>query len=332
MLGGGLNTVNVGSRHPNRTGPNSKYANRASIECDGTDDYMEADLASDFSTQQGTISCWVASDTRGGAQFVLIYKENGTTSPVDQIMLINQGISGTGPSDAVVMNYFCVNDGTTTKMQCAAMASSSFFGHGHSRRHANYHSGGSGFTAEDSLFNNATPMASGSWVHYACTWDTTEVFTPTYANSTSASITPSEITGAMRIYVNGTLKNHGQSSGTAAVSNGATAATGGMTRMLTAPDKIRVGANRNLGNDLDGHINNLAIFNKRLTDDEISAIYNSGSPFDLRYAKGTGYTRSSALVGYWTMQEESGTTVYDRSKNNNHFTLSNNAAFTSDNP
>ena len=63
-----------------------------------------------------------------------------------------------------------------------------------------------------------------------------------------------------------------------------------------------------------------------------AAVYNSGKPFDLRYDRGNYDAFTSKLVGYWRMNDGSGTTVVDSSANSNNGTLTSDATFGTDTP
>ena len=80
-----------------------------------------------------------------------------------------------------------------------------------------------------------------------------------------------------------------------------------------------------------GNIDEVALWDSVLTADEITAIYNSGTPTDLTVDAGD-YASSSDLVGYWRMEENTGTTVADSSSNSNTGTLTNGAAWSSTTP
>jgi len=73
-----------------------------------------------------------------------------------------------------------------------------------------------------------------------------------------------------------------------------------------------------------GLIDEVAIFDEALDSSAIAAIYNSGTPTDL--------SGESNLVGYWRMEEGTGTTVADGSSNSNTGTLTNSPAWSSDTP
>jgi len=91
------------------------------------------------------------------------------------------------------------------------------------------------------------------------------------------------------------------------------------------------------GFPFDGKIDQVAIWNKALDADAITRIYdevNDGITNEpLRLFQDSGdYDYSSALVGYWTLDEGSGTTTEDESSNSNDGTLLNAPIFSSDLP
>ena len=73
-----------------------------------------------------------------------------------------------------------------------------------------------------------------------------------------------------------------------------------------------------------GNMNDIAFFNDALTSGEVSTMYNSGTPKD--------ESSHSGLIGYWKMEENTGTSVADSSSNSNAATLVNGASFASDTP
>ena len=83
---------------------------------------------------------------------------------------------------------------------------------------------------------------------------------------------------------------------------------------------FRVGANSIADNSyVNGHIDQVAIFTSVVS---ASTLYNSGTPYDL--------SSISNLVGYWEMNEGTGTSIADSSGTGNTGTLVNGAAFASD--
>ena len=87
----------------------------------------------------------------------------------------------------------------------------------------------------------------------------------------------------------------------------ASTATGAVTEAnheaWTSSDNLWIGGqnqNGSLVNPFAGKIDEFALFNVVLDADAITAIYNSGKPFDLNYDRGN-YDNSTALQGYWRM-------------------------------
>lgn len=78
------------------------------------------------------------------------------------------------------------------------------------------------------------------------------------------------------------------------------------------------------GSYLDGHIDEVAIYDTVLTSTQVSNIYNSGTPNDR--------SADSNLLGYWRMEENTGTTVADSSGNGHTATLTNGPTFSTDIP
>ena len=88
---------------------------------------------------------------------------------------------------------------------------------------------------------------------------------------------------------------------------------------FTTTDNLYIGGRNNNGTAsqlVTGSINDFAIWNVALDADAVAAIYNSGTPIDLTNNSGN-YDNSTNLVGYWKMEEGTGTTVADSSGNGN---------------
>jgi len=80
-----------------------------------------------------------------------------------------------------------------------------------------------------------------------------------------------------------------------------------------------------------GLLDQVAIWNAVLDSDAITAIYNSGVPFDLTADEGN-YDNSGDLVGYWRFEEGAGTSVADSSTNSNNGGLGNAWSWSTDVP
>ena len=97
---------------------------------------------------------------------------------------------------------------------------------------------------------------------------------------------------------------------------------------------IAIGAWRNTS-FTDGKIDEVAIWDVELDAEAVTAIYNEvdgvGVPFDLASDNGN-YDNSGSLVGYWRMEENTGTTVADSSTNSHTAPLTNGPTFSTDVP
>ena len=113
--------------------------------------------------------------------------------------------------------------------------------------------------------------------------------------------------GSMRFYFNGTEYTTNQNEGNHSSSG-----------MFT------IGGNQSHSphNYYRGQIDEVAVWNEALSANEVSALYNSGTGLDASSNSGD-YTSSSNLVGYFKMNEGSGTTIYDSSGNGSSGTLDN---------
>jgi len=74
----------------------------------------------------------------------------------------------------------------------------------------------------------------------------------------------------------------------------------------------------------DGNMDEISIWNRKLSDAEVASLYNSGIPTDLEGING--------LIGWWRMEEGTGTTVADSSENSNDGTIGGNPAWSSITP
>lgn len=72
------------------------------------------------------------------------------------------------------------------------------------------------------------------------------------------------------------------------------------TQNLNNTGSIYIGARSDNNLDFPGKIDEVAIWATSLSETSVTAIYNSGKPFDLNYDRGN-YTNSSNLHGYWRM-------------------------------
>jgi len=127
-------------------------------------------------------------------------------------------------------------------------------------------------------------IATGAWQHVAVVYDN----------------------GAMRFYYNG-------------IAYATTTTEGNHSSAGT----FTIGGNQSPGgNYYRGLIDEVAVWNEALTAAEITTLYNSGIGLDAASNSGN-YASASNLVGYYKMNEGTGTTIADASSNSNTGTLAN---------
>ena len=134
-------------------------------------------------------------------------------------------------------------------------------------------------------WNTGVSINSGSWQHVVAIYDN----------------------GVMRFYFNGTEYTTSQNEGN-----------------HSSIGKFTIGGNQTHSpyNYYRGQIDEVAVWNQALSANEITALYNSGAGLDASSNSGD-YTSSSNLVGYFKMNEGSGTTISDSSGNGASGTLDN---------
>jgi surface protein len=144
--------------------------------------------------------------------------------------------------------------------------------------------GGLSLGHTDNRWQTGISIATGAWQHVAVVYDN----------------------GAMRFYFNGTAY--------------ATTTTEGNH---SSAGTFTIGGNQSPGgNYYRGLIDEVAVWNEALTAAEITTLYNSGIGLDAASNSGN-YASASNLVGYYKMNEGTGTTLVDASGNVNTATLSN---------
>ena len=131
----------------------------------------------------------------------------------------------------------------------------------------------------------------GNWHHVAFTWE--------YGSKTSSN-------NECKIYIDG--------SNTATNSIGSDNWNDG-----NGPAVVGFGRNatQNNGHPFNGHMNDIALFNDKLTATEVSTIYNSGTPKD--------EASHSGLIAYYKMEgySDNDTTLTDDSSNSYSLTITN---------
>ena len=109
------------------------------------------------------------------------------------------------------------------------------------------------------------------------------------------------------------------SSGTvsAAYLNGISQGTATSNWLIPASDTFRIGNRNGSSLYLNGSIDEVRVYNRALSASEIQALYKSGAQ------KFTAPPTNLGLVGYWSMNEGTGTVAGDGSGNGNRGTLTN---------
>ena len=129
----------------------------------------------------------------------------------------------------------------------------------------------------------------GNWHHVVFTWES--------GSKTSAN-------NITRLYIDGSLTDSD--------------AIGNSWADASAPSELAIGRNSIQSNAyFNGHINDVAIFSDVLSNSEVTAIYNSGSPKD--------ESSHSGLVAYYTMEaySDEDSTLADDSGNSNTISIQN---------
>ena len=98
-----------------------------------------------------------------------------------------------------------------------------------------------------------------------------------------------------------------------------------MNKCAVAKNSLASGTTYYLG----GNVGEVAMWDAALDADAIAAVYNSGKGINLTRDVGN-YDNASDLIGYWKMEENTGTTVVDSSGNGETGTLSHSSLFSTD--
>ena len=105
----------------------------------------------------------------------------------------------------------------------------------------------------------------------------------------------------------------------------------GYTAMHNTAATFNIGARLDTPQYTNGKISQVGVWNSKLTGAEVTAIYNSGQGLDLSSNSGN-YVSSANLVGYWRLNEGSGTNTADSSGNGHKGTLTNGPLWKYDTP
>jgi len=164
----------------------------------------------------------------------------------------------------------------------------------------------------EATINEATVEAFSGWKHIVATYDGTTA--KLYHNAGTGGVTND--TSA-----SGTTINYTTNSGDPVLKPAS--ATG---HKDTQVNPITIGGNTHHGYNYHGLIDNVAIWNVALDAANITKVYNSGDPFDLRSDDGD-YTQSANLIGFWQFEENLGVTSADLAGNAGLATLHHDATW-----
>lgn len=313
------------------------YTSANSVFFDNTNDYGVINGCT-LPTDEGSISFWLKLGQTMGTDIIFHWGDlstsGGFTNGFIDVRLQNN--SGNPAARNIVFTYA---DGSSGQARaCSIKSSSADHGTGFSRWKGNYDGVFSSYW--DKWEYNANKLiepgthnfspAEGSehgWHHFVATWDVNETYVGKDASSAHAlrprnshDGTTTTHTGTMRIYMDGVLRNFGQSRYPS--HNYQRTPTGMVEISSNSLSEIGVMARPNSTLHTAGNMDDLACFDSKLSDAEVTAIYNSGTPTDLTSNSGN-YNSSSNLIGYWKFDESSGTTIADSSTNSNNMTLVN---------
>lgn len=279
--------------------PSSGFSNTKSLFTDGVNDFFKITLSSDIvNTDTGSISLWakIASDETGTSRYMTLY--DASSSSTDRIDLLFFNTSNSPQARAILGNY---REGSSNKV-IDAKTGSSFHGRPFARRSGEYGDFGAG--GSDHIYQGG--LSQNNWNHIVLTWDTGESFS--YGRNTYS--------GSMRLYFNGTLVNHGQSTLPSHNGVGTSVGISGISSSIVI-DTIQIGTTHVGTSAMDANMDEVAIFNSVLSSSDVTSIYNSGSPGDL--------SSYSNLIGWWRFEDNGN----DSSSNSNSGTLSNGASYSS---
>lgn len=160
-----------------------------------------------------------------------------------------------------------------------------------------YYDAGSCNTTADQMFTTTTAaLIANTWQHIAVT----------YTFGTANSI---------KVYVNGT-----DAAGTWTTGSGSVAPCQGT-------ENLRIGQNSD-GDTFDGRIDDVRIYNRSLSSDEIWGLYQLGESDVVNAADSQGDSLQRGLRAYWKLDENTGTSTADASTSGSTGTLTNGPTWT----
>ena len=266
----------------------SSFANTKSLITQGTNDYIDFDLSSlDLSSfgEQGSVSTWLKVGSTGNSAtrfFWSIYDDSANTQDRIELQFFN-----TSGSNVYALNgMFRNKEGSSYPTRvCNAKTGSSHHGKPWNRIASDYGDFGS---ASDSVYN-AHNMRD-TWMNVVWTWHNSATYT--YDGTT--------YTGRQRIYVNGTLRNEGNSTFPSHNGTGSAIGLAGVDSGTTL-DTIRIGARFNANNDYEGLTDEVAMFNGEINQSTVTSIYNSGAPGDI--------SSTSGLIAWFRFEDNTNESV-----------------------
>ena len=314
----------------------STYSSANSVFFDNTNDFATISGLT-MTTDVGTVSFWLKLGQTQGTDVIFKWHNYSTSGAFTEFMDVRlQNNSGNPAARHIVFTY--KGPSTGSGLACSMKTDSSNHGTGYSRwkyntedvtgfsSHERFEYNANRLTETGSHSFNPAEGAEHGWHHFAVTWDVNETYVGKDAQAShkfrptaSDDGTTTTHTGTMRIYMDGTLRNFGQSR---YPSHNYQRTPEGMSEITSTLNEITVMARPNSTFHTAGNMDDLACHSVKLSDAAITAIYNSGTPIDLTSNSGD-YTNSSNLTGYWKFDESSGTTIADSSTNSNDMTLVN---------
>tara|TARA_X000001382_G_scaffold45423_1_gene30670 strand:- start:535 stop:1620 length:1086 start_codon:yes stop_codon:yes gene_type:complete len=317
----------------------ASYTSANSLLFDGTNERANTSLT--MTTDVGSVSLWFKFGQTVGTDWLFIWHNYSTAGDFnDGFMDVRLQNNSNSPSARHLI--FTYKNTAGSQYGCSIKTGSSNHGTGYSRWKYNTEDL-TGFSSHERFEYNANRLtqagshpyspaeaAEHGWHHFVATWDVNETYVGKdaqaahkYRPTASDDGTTTTHTGTMRIYMDGVLRNFGQSR---YPSYNYQRTPEGMTETTATINEITIGGLPNGNGSAHGNIDDVACFDVKLSDAAVTAMYNSGAPTDLTSNSGD-YTNSSDLTGYWKFDETSGTSIADSSTNSNNLTLVNSPTF-----
>lgn len=288
------------------TNPTASFTDNKSLLLDGLSDYAWNTSLSgidNWGKSKGTLSVWVNLNITDDNGKNLISFYDGDNTNFGNFLIISY-YKVSSSRYALLVRQRRTESGTQYNFGTVAQQSSSFHGRPFQRT-------SSSFNSIQENYNGI--RTSDTWTHIVYTWDNTETYQ--YNNTTYY--------GNQKIYVNGELKGFGTGTIPGHNAIGTAITTGSFPPdRSTSFTHLVVGSLNPLAHGLTNmKVNDLAIWDVDLNQNNVTAIYNSstnnyanGSTTDLLTDSGN-YNESGNLAGYWKFEDN-----LNDSKNSNHLT------------